>query len=203
MNIYEYENILKEKINHSADDVLNYAILETIPPIADYSCAISVISEHYSKYQELRMALVASFLSSMWENYKPNKFLEIINGFLPNADSQDQAMILYLNAYDIFVRDEDSEEKARYMQLLENSIQCSENVVYAFYRLAKVSYRATAKQLMAKALSHVERVFNETDCQKIELQDSVSYESFINEHILGIWLSDENYSELKKFYKSL
>ena len=112
MDIYELEKTLKAKANDSSDDVIRYALLETLSPIADYSFAIIILKEHFPKYNDFRMAVLISFLISTWENYKENDFISIMNSFLETADGGQKAIIYYLNAYDIFMHDEVSNKRA-------------------------------------------------------------------------------------------
>jgi len=199
MNIYDLEQVLRDKINDSADDVLNYAILETMPPIADYSNAIKVLKENYSKYHDFRIAVLACFLSSTWENYKSNDFIDIINSFIETSNNQQKSIIYYLNAYDMAYHGEYHPKNAEYTRLLKKSIELSVRFVYNYVRLAKVSDQIQARELIEEALSRVERVYDSKDLTS----DLISYERYLNEHILGIELSEPNYKALKDFESEL
>lgn len=200
MNIYEIEKALEKKVNDSADDVLNYAILETVPPISDYSFAIKVLSDNYTKYNDFRIAVLASFLSSTWENYKQNDFLQIIYSFFVNSDNQQKSIILYLNAYDILMHDDLPDKYDKYFELLSQSVNLSERFAYNYYRLAQVSM---AKYLTKKALFNVEKVYDEKDFENMKISDLVLFDSFLEEHILGVAISQQNFIEIQKLYNSL
>ena len=203
MNIYEIEKALEKKVNDSADDVLNYAILETVPPISDYSFAIKVLSDNYTKYNDFRIAVLASFLSSTWGNYKQNDFLQIIYSFFVNSDNQQKSIILYLNAYDILMHDDLPDKYDKYFELLNQSVNLSERFVYNYYRLAQVSNKSMAKYLTKKALFNVEKVYDEKDFENMKISDLDLFDSFLEEHILGVAISQQNFIEIQKLYNSL
>jgi len=54
---------------------------------------------------------------------------------------------------------------------------------------------------MRIGLSQVEKINSERGCEKMTISDFVTYESFVNEYILGIDIPDWVFFESKKFYK--
>lgn len=203
MDIYELEKILESKANESADDVIRYALLETIPPIADYSLAISILKEHFLKYNDFRMAVIVSFLMSTWESYKENDFISIINSFLDGATDEHKCIINYLKAYDIFMRNESVNKREEYITLLKQSINENVGFVYNYYRLAQVSGKEKAKELTSKALDNVGKVNSVEECKNMSITDLISYECFLKEDILGTTLSQPNYDTIEEYYGSL
>ena len=203
MNIYELEHILKKKANDSAEDLIRYALLEALAPIEDFSFAIDILREQYSKYNDFRIAVLISFWMSTWENYKPNDFLECLNEFLLNGSNQQKAIIYYLNAYDIFMRSRQWHKQNEYVDFLKKSVDLSEKFVYNFYRLAQVSDKETAKKLMEKAFSNVEKVNNEEECRNMRMENFLDFEVFLQEYILGTELSEPNFATLQDFHSAL
>lgn len=203
MNVYEFEEEFKLKMNNSADDAMRFALLETIPPIADYSWAIAILKDSYSKYKDFRIAVLTTFLISTWENYRKNDFITELNSFLEGADDEQKAIIYYLNAYDIFMHREIVNKRDEYIELLNKSVSLDTKFVYNYYRLAQVSNKRQAKRLIKKALLNIERVYSDSECEGLQLSDFVSYESFLNEEILGTTLTRVNYLEIKNLYKKL
>lgn len=63
------------------DEILNDAILETLPPVADYNNAIKILKDNYENHPDYRIAVLASFLSSTWQNFKPNEFLIVLDSY--------------------------------------------------------------------------------------------------------------------------
>lgn len=202
MNIYEFEEEFKLKMNNSADDAIRFALLETLPPIADYSWAIDILKDSYSKYKDFRMVVLITFLVSTWENYRENEFLTELNSFLEAADKEQKAIIFYLNAYDIFMHRGIVNKKDEYVELLNKSVNLDTKFVYNYYRLAQVSNKRQAKRLIKKALLNIERVYSDSECEDLQLSDFVSYESFLNEEILGTTLTHSNYLEIKHLKSS-
>lgn len=201
MNVYEFEEEFKLKMNNSADDAIRFALLETIPPIADYSWAIAILKDNYSKYKDFRMAVLTTFLISTWENYRKNDFITELNSFLEGADDEQKAIIYYLNAYDIFMHSEIVNKKDEYIELLNKSVDLNTKFVYNYYRLAQVSNKRQAKRLIKKALLNIARVYSDSECEGLQLSDFISYESFLNEKILGTTLTRVNYLEISTFMK--
>lgn len=202
MDIYELEKTLKAKAVDSSDDVIKYALLETLSPIADYTLAITILKEHFPKYNDFRMAVLISFLMSTWENYKENDFISTINSFLETADGGQKAIIYYLNAYDIFMHDVVSSKRDEYLSLLNQSVNLDQKFVYNYYRLAQRSKKDKAKELIEKALSHIEKISSENDCESMTFEDFISFDAFLKEHILGTILTQSNFEEIKNFYNN-
>lgn len=204
--MYKYQTLLLNQITEKTitNMVLKITLLQTLPPVADFHEAIKILKAYYKENKDIRVWILGYFLSSQWENYKKNEFLLDAEVVLNNANTnQQKAIIYYLMSFDIFMRSAVSEEREKYIELLNRSVQLSEKFTYNYYKLAEVSERKRAKELMEKAMSCVERVLNEDECKKLTLDDFTSYEFFLNENILGIDLSDSNYSTLKDFYNSL
>ena len=194
---------MESKANESADDVIRYALLETIPPIADYSFAISILKEQFPQYNDFRMAVIISFLMSTWESYKENNFISIINSFLDGATNEVKCIIYYLNAYDIFMHDESINKREEYITLLNQSINVNVGFVYNYYRLAHVSSKEKAKELTSKALANVEKVYSDEECENMRISDFISYDVFLKEDIFGTTLSQANFDTIEEYYERL
>ena len=199
MDIYKIEEELKIKINDSADDVIRFALLETIPPIADYSFVIAVLKQNYSRYRDFRMAVLITFFISAWENYRENDFVIELNSFLDNADDEQRAVIYYLNAYDIFMHNKIMYRKNEYIEFLSKSVDLDTTFVYNYYHLAQISDRKKSIKLMKKALTNIERVYSDDECENLQIYDLISYDMFLKEHILGTNITQMNYREIRNF----
>ena len=204
--LYNYQCCLLNQIpeGNLTDLVLQIAILQILPPVADNHEAIRILQAYSQQSNDIRVCILGSFLSSTWENYKVNDFLREINRFIPNVDNRFLAIIYYLIAYDIFMRNEILKDKNKYLDLLNKSVALSgERFVYNYYLLAQVSERKRAKELMKIGLSQIENISNDSDCEMMQIGDFVSFDSFVNEHILGICLPKGIFLELENFYNNL
>lgn len=203
--LYNYQSHLLNQISEGnlTDVVLQIAILQTLSPVADNNEAIRILQTYSQQSNDVRVYVLGSFLSSTWENYKVNDFLEKLIHFIPNVEDQQKAIIYYLIAYDIFMRNEISTGKNKYVDLLNKSIAFSKRFVYNYYRLAQVSEKQRAKELMKIGLSQIESVSSNSGCEKMQIDDFISFDSFVNEHILGIYLPEGTFLELQNFYNNL
>ena len=204
--LYNYQTLLLSEVTEKTltDTVLKMALLQALPPVEDFYEVIKILKAYYQQDKDVRIWILGSFLSSKWENYKENEFLIDAETVLEEAHTnQQKAIIFYLMAFDIFMHSAVSEERDNYTELLSHSVELSERFAYNYYRLAEVSERKKAKELMKKALSQVENVCNEDDCKRLTLENFASYDFFLNEHILGIDLSYPNFLTLKDFYSNL
>ncbi len=201
MNIFAYERELEEKFDNSVEDLIKYAILETLIPIGDYYKAIQVLRMSIIKFKDYRLYIMGSYLSSTWEENE-NDFIPLLNDCVSQVDDKHKAIILYLYAYDIYMKNNKTENDKLRNCLIE-SIAAFDSSVYPYYLLAKDSNtnKQDAKRLMEKCLSNVSKVFSENEDS--DLTDLLSFEAYINEHVLGTNLSNPNYLELKDYYLSL
>jgi hypothetical protein len=202
--LYNCQSELIDQItcDNFAETTLKIAILLTLPPVSDNSEAIKLLKAGFEETNDRRFAIVGSFLASEWEIYKKNDFVSMLNSFLCEADDEQKAIIYYLNAYDIFMRNEIIEKRDTYIALLNKSLSLNKKFVYNYYRLAQVSEKEKAKELAEKALSNIETVFSDEECADLEINDFISYEAFLGEHILGTSLSKQNFQEIESFYKT-
>jgi hypothetical protein len=199
--LYNCQSDLLQQITaqNFVEVTLQVAILLTLPPVADNSESIKLLKAAFEETNDIRFAIIGSFLTSEWENHKENGFIDILNSFLCKADSEQKAIIYYLKAYDILMHDKIIAKREEYIALLTQSISSAKRFVYNYYRLAQVVGKKDAKKLIIKALSNVEKVFSDEDCDVLEVTDFISFDSFLKEHIFGIDLSQQNLHEIENF----
>jgi len=201
--LYDYQCYLLNQISEETltDIVLQVAILQTFPPVEDYNEVIKILRAYFEQNKDIRICILGAYLSSTWENYKVNDFLGEISDLFQNADDQQKSILYYLMAYDIYKRNEITNQKDRYVELLNKSVTLSKRFYYNYCLLAKISDRKRAKELMRIGLSQVEKINSESDSKKMTISYFVKYESFVNEYILGIVIPEGVFFESKKFYK--
>lgn len=196
---YQVSFIKQFEEESSADVLLQIVMLQIFTPIEDFYEAIKILKAYYEEVQDIRVLFLGSFLSSAWESHLPNYFLQHIDRAILTFNKQDQAIAYYLLAYDIFMKHDVKKKKTLYIDYLNKSIALSEKFVNNYYRLAMISKKKDAKDLMKKALANVLKVCSVQECEKLSKLDFISYDFFLNEHILGIELSEPNYLSLKHF----
>lgn len=202
--LFSFQSNLLQGINESnfIEITLQVAILMTLPPVADYNEAIKILKAFSIENEDIRIFIFGSFLSSTWENHKENDFISKLNSYIDIADNEQKAIINYLNAYDIFMHDNNSNDQNVYKDWLVKSIKPDVKFVYNYYRLAQVSEKKKAKELLEKAFSNIEKVYSDEECKGLKIGDFISIDAYLKEHILGIELSQPNFQEIKKFYNS-
>jgi hypothetical protein len=204
--LYNYQcNLINRRYKMDLTDfVLELALLQTMIPIADYYVAIGILKSYYQKNNDVRIGILGAFLSSVWESFKKNDFLPVLESSLSKLnDYQQKSIIYYLLAYDMIKHSEIKTKESIYANLLTKSINLSKEFVYNYYYLAQISDKLTAKKLMLKAFTQIKKIYNESDCKKIELNKLVTYDFFLKEAILGIEPSISNFETLIEFYMKL
>lgn len=210
MDYNAHEKELKSKINDSADDLLRYAIFETCQPIEDHFAAIEALQEGVQRYDDLRIVILGSFLSSTWRNFETNGFISLIDQALPTADDCTQSIFFYLKAYDIFMRLEDLKWNKDYIAFLKQSVARQCRFVFNRYRLAQVSNRAEAMKLMEQCFDYIdcfvgqERFASKGHAKYGTIEpEKLSYERYVREYITGTTPTRHMLDEMKEFHRTL
>jgi len=201
---YQCELIKKSSKENYTDFVLKLALLQTMSPAENHSVSINILQKYYKEDDDIRVGILGAHLSSVWECYKDNKFLPKLKETLPKLnDNQQKSIIYYLLAYDMFRKEDFKTKKDIYIDLLTKSVNLSENFVYNYYDLAQISNNKNAKELMYKAFAQIKTISGESNCEKLTLKDFVSYDFYLNERILGVYLSYPNFDSLVELYNNL
>lgn len=203
MVIFELENELKQNLDrlHQVDDVIQYSIFQTFPPIADPYTAIDMLERENKRYNDIRFLILGSFLSSTWLNYEDNKLLSALNLGLGRVTNHDQrSIIYYLNAYDFYMRSNDYKDNKRYKDQLLESVKYSKRFVYNFYRLSEISQGKDAIEYLEKCLQNVRTIYNVDQIHEMDIRERIKYDFFVNEHITIAMLTTINYEIIKDKY---
>ena len=188
---YEQENKIE------VEKFLEYVMSEIKYPVEDYYFAIELLKKNYSRYEDVRMAILGAYLSSTWYRADENEFLSYLEKHLSTANNQDKAIIYYLQAYDIYMR-YDKEYPLEYEALLRKSISFSNRFVYNYVRLSEIEKGKRAKELLRCARNNVEHIWAEADLLKVTNDNAYKYEEFIDEFVLGVDISKSQYEILFK-----
>ena len=198
-SLYQEQSMLLNRLYEENDSevLLKISILITLPPIADYGEAIKLLKAGYQDTNNMKFVIIGSYLSSTWEPYKNNTFVDFLNLLLCKVSDDEKAIVYYLKAYDILRHNEAATDCHEYENLLKKSIQLSDKNVYPYYYLAQISEKEKSKELLRKALSNVKKVYSEEECKEVKISNLLSYRSFLDEHILGVTLSQPNFEMLQ------
>lgn len=195
--LLKMENVLKNKSNKSAEDLLEYILFEMSPLIEDYYLVIELLEDKYSEIYDVRLAIIGSYLSSTWLGFKENVFLKKLEDLKEYCSEQDKAIVCYLHAYDIYVKN-DRNFPPQYVSYLKKSISYSNRFVYNYVRLSEVSQGKKAQTLLKQAISNIEKVWSEDELHEIPKDYIGTYDDFVNEYILGVDISKNEYEQLCK-----
>jgi len=185
-----------------------YVISETLSPICDYENAVNIIRDNYKNLINIRLLIIGADLSSSWIFHKKNEMLCMLNCMYEVLPNVDKAIIDYLNAYDIAMRDKEYQENPYYEEYLLKSV--ATDVVFVKNRIALARLYATrplmriaARELLNQALTNVLEICTETEISTFEKKHFVDANRYINEFILGTTMSEYSYNALKSLLKEL
>lgn len=203
--LYKMQCEVLSNINGNASEaLLQVAILLTLPPVCDYGESVKLLKACCDDTGDIRFTIIGAWLSAEWESHQPNAFLEILNEAIPAANEHNKAVIYYLNAYDILKREQGQKSKDRCAFLFSESIrhQQDDKFFYNHYYLARISEKSTAKMLLKKSMPYI-HVMSEEKCMRLKPLGLISYDSFVDEHILGISMTNENFATVQAFFNTL
>ena len=191
------EESLKAKYKESTEDFLEYILFEMSLPIEDFYLVIELLEKHYSDIYDVRLAIIGAYLSSTWLGFKENIFLQKLNDLKQHCSEQDKAIIYYLHAYDIYVKN-DKKYPPQYVNYLKKSIFYSKRFVYNYVRLFELSRDKEKKKLLEQAIANVEKVWSQEELKETPRDCMKTYDDFVNEYILGVDISENEYQKLCK-----
>lgn len=110
-------------------------------------------------------------------------------------DSKERAIVHYLNAYKLLIRDENYLSKKEYQVELNASLIPNVPFVNNRYWIAEFLKDREAKKYYREALDNVQKIFSEED---LPVEYYLEPQSFINEFIVGTHITRERYNEIYK-----
>jgi hypothetical protein len=202
INVNEYnKNIKREFENRGGIDLLTkYVMSEILPPIDDFENAVNIIKTNYHHQMSGELLIIGAYLAIKW-TYLKNELLEILNLMYDYFPDRDKAIINYLNALQIYTRDEHIKRNEEYRSQLNKSMGYKIPFVYNRCQMAEVVHEYEIKKCYEDALKNVEIVFSEQDIMQMPLEHFLDPQSFIKEYILGTQISYVNYEIIKEKIK--
>ena len=179
------------------DRFVKYVMSETISPIEDYPNIVNLIRANYHKQINGELLIIGAYLAIQWtEHY--NELLDILNMMRPCFPDKEKAIVHYLNAYKLYVRDENYLSNPYYKMELRESIRYNIPFVNNRFQLAECSAKEDAQRLFGEALKNVQEIFSEEAIMKLPLEHFLEPQSFINEFILGICMTEDRHNDIKR-----
>lgn len=195
MDAIQYNRRLAQKFaaEPSAELLSQYAISETMVPIADYESAIALIQDNYPLYTDDSILIVGAYLISTW-NTGANKFLEILNEKCEKLPLKEQAIIYYLNACHLRFRDRNYKNNSAYAENLVKSIRTNVPFVRNYFSFAELqTTKEETGRLISIAAQNVQKVYSHKEQQQLSFKQLSTSQFFIKEHILGTHLTRQAY----------
>ena len=186
----------KEHGSNSVENMLSYIMHKMNYPTEDYYWGINYIMNLYPKMPDVRLAILGAYLSSTWLSSRANPFLQQLNTHIGQVDKHTEAIIHYLNAYDIYIKQR-KPYPPYYKEELEKSVSLSSRFVYNRVRLSEVSSGPRKKELIQEAIEHVEEIWSESDLIQSNQDSELHYDGYVSEFILGISISDYEFLKLE------
>mgnify|MGYP003505542267 CR=1 FL=1 len=190
------EQDLENNSNNSVEDMLTYIMYKMNYPTEDYYWGINHLIDIYPKMPDVRLAILGAYLSSTWLSSRANPFLQQLNAHVGQVDKHTEAIIHYLNAYDIYAK-QTNPYPPHYKEELEKSVSLSSRFVYNRLRLSEVTSGSRKKALIQEAIEHVEEIWSESDLLQSNYDSELHYDGYVSEFILGISISDYEFRNLK------
>lgn len=181
----------------SLESFTKYVMSETIAPIEDYPSVVNLIRSNYHKQISVDLLMIGAYLAIQWTNHY-NELLGILNFMEPCLPDREKAIVHYLNAYKLHIRDENYPSDPERQTELRTSLTFNIPFVNNRCLIAEYSTKEDAKKYYREALDNVQKVFSEEDIMKLPLEHFLEPQSFINEFILGTHISYINYEGIKK-----
>jgi hypothetical protein len=195
------ERFLSNARVDEVDLALRLAILISAPPIGDFDEANRLLVTYYRHNPDIRVGILGAYLSAQWPSAAHNIFLQMISERMQLLIQEHAAIVHFLYAYNMFMRDEVNQHRQVYIGHLKQSIDISDQFVYNYYHLAQVSTPTNARSLMRIALGNVTSIIPADSLGALE--ELTDYDNYIAEHITGTKLSCVNYQRFLEFQKSL
>ena len=197
-DIFSYNQQLSQAFSHSPTPELfaKYIVSETIPPIADYQTAVQLVIDNYPRYTNTHALIIGAFLSSEWCEGN-NQLLEILNQNFADLSIEERAITCFLNANHLRMRDKNYRENPAYIENLIKSTEPTVPFVFNYRELAKwETDKNKAQELLDLAKKNIIKVYTHKEIEALTLEQLVSPQFFIREHILGTHLSYVVYESL-------
>lgn len=194
------ESIIDSNSISEVDKVIRLVLLLSQSPIADHETAIKLLFDFSKCNLDERVLILGAEFNSFLPIYTPNPFIQNLVEKFDCYANKEKSIIKYLEAINLnnSIIKQRKNVSTIVVQLLKESIRLECSYVNNYYRLALLSKRSDAKQLMEIALSNVMHIYND-----ITFEELLSYENYIDDFITGIKPSKEHYELLEEFYKSL
>lgn len=185
------ERLAKEfETTRCSETFTRYVMSELLSPIEDYGNAAELICKYYFDYSTLPLIIIGAYISvQMPEAAHGKKLLDVLNIMYPHLQPTEKAIVSYLNAHDIYMHDTDYLHNKKYQDYLEESINFDVPFVYNRYHYSQLFTGSRKRKYLEEAKANVRRVTTE----KLSDEYFLNPQNYINEHILGIVLSEPNY----------
>ena len=195
-NIEKLNKQLKSEYEKNGDlkSFAKYIMSELLAPIEDYENIVKLIRENYKKHISLELLIIGAYSAIYWMNSNTEmlKMLNLMRPFLPDYE---RAIIHYLNAYKMFMTDDDYLSKQEYRVELNASLIAGVPFVNNRLMIAELTGHE-ARKYYSEALDNVKEVFSENKNTDATVECLLNPQSFIKEFILGLYMCKKKYDDI-------
>lgn len=165
-------------------------------PEENFERAVNLLENNLYKYDDIRLAILGSFLISKWFGSVENIFIKYLKEKCDIQNYDVQSIIKYLLAFQIYMEDDlnNINKYKKMIEYLEESVNLSTKYVNNYLLLAEYSNKIEKRKLMSFAKNNVKEIWD----SKNDIIFENTFNSYINEHVLGVSMSDFRYEELFK-----
>lgn len=193
--LLKIENSLEEYLELNPNDTqlwfkLSLVVYRLHDDLKAIECLKSILKyDPNNDYAIIMLAYMSDIVSGMTDDqYIVEKLFQF-----QTSDKSIMSMIEYMKSKYYFSR---NNEKMR-QHALKESIDLHEGFVWNYVKLASVYIDnkeiLTAQKLLIRALSNIKRIYDPPQDLRY---DFMSLESFIHEHITGIWINNIQYNHI-------
>lgn len=198
------QSLLSDSSISLEEKVVQLAIILIQNPVGDYQTAINLLNDFSAYKLSFQALFLGAFFDALWPFIEPNPFLPKLNEIISDCDSIQQALIKFVEAIDIDNKAfNNKENNGKVQSLLSDAIDLYDGFAYAYYRLALISERKIAKNLLKKTLSNVQKVYNTEEIEMLPMSEIVSYDFFIKMQVTGTSMTSSMYSEIKEMHRHM
>lgn len=181
------ELLLAIRKDQNKNALISLAILQTLPPIADYMAAVEIIEHANQNVVSTDAKIIGAYLSAVWGHTTQNTLLLSLLESFSQYKTETQSLICYCHALQKFYGGQDATQE------LYNSIRCYSGHVNNWLMLSKLVGGKDAEKCISNAKNNIKRIIQSDTLSLKEVIDPIFY---IEKNITGAYVDDRNYRNM-------
>lgn len=180
-------------IDRNPDHLVRLALLLYQPPIADYDSAVRLLSNVYEYTKNEKALVIGSYISVANTGIIAPKLKFLIGDDIEMMNSDYQSACFYLLALESMIQFDDIKACDFFKKAIDKNKDC----VLAYCYLSRLS-PLHKKELLETAKSNILDIQSLKHIEMLPKECFISPESFIQEHIFGTIMTEEQFDFFMK-----